>query len=128
MLPTEHTYHEPQKDPEKQSRLAIALMSRWGIDGKQAARILGLAANCEVLPKDIQKILEAGGINLERLSHLLAIHTLLKRLYPQPEVCYSWMKKPNGAFEGLSPVDVIDRFEIRGMQMVRAYLDRALHH
>jgi len=127
-MPTEHTDHGSRQDPEKQSRLAIALMSRWGIDGKQAARILGLAANCDALPKDTQKILEAGGIPHARLSHLLGIHARLRQIYPQPDVCYAWMKKPNGAFEGLSPVEVVDRFEIRGMQMVLAYLERALHH
>jgi hypothetical protein len=46
-------------------------------------------------------------------------------LYPQREVCYAWMRKPNGAFEGLSPVQVIDRYGFVGLLMVRSYLDRA---
>lgn len=128
MLSSDNTQPTPGLDAKTQLRVALKLMHLWSLDNRQVNRTLGSHSD------DVNELatLRTGdtskGLSPERLSHLLTIHTMLKSLYPQPKVCYSWMKKPNGAFEGLSPVEVIDRFEMRGLLMVRAYLERALHH
>jgi len=128
MLSSDDTQPSPGLDAKTQLRVALKLMHLWSLDNRQANRTLGLHGDDANDLAALRTGESSKGLSPERLSHLLTIHNLLQSLYPQPEVCYSWMKKSNGAFEGLSPVDVIDRFEIRGVLMVRAYLERALHH
>eukprot|EP01035_Chromulina_nebulosa_P015810 gene15810-20950_t len=64
------------------------------------ARILGLSSH------EWYQI--AIGIQPEKLENsLLTIHKYLQHLFPQKEVCSGWMTKPNGAFDGRRPIDLI---------------------
>jgi hypothetical protein len=62
---------------------------------------------------------------LERAGILLGIHKSLRLLFPHNrELAYGWMTQPNRAFQGLTPVALIDQQGMIGIYTVRAYLDR----
>lgn len=62
---------------------------------------------------------------LERAGILLGIHKSLRLLFPEHrELAYGWMTRPNQAFEGATPVEVINEQGMMGLYAVRAYLDR----
>ena len=60
-------------------------------------------------------------------GHLLAIHASLRTLFPaNPELAYSWMQTPNKAFEGATPLTLIENSGMAGLLAIRTYLQRAL--
>ncbi|MHB8743938.1 MAG: antitoxin Xre-like helix-turn-helix domain-containing protein [Sulfuricaulis sp.] len=61
---------------------------------------------------------------LDRAGHLLGIHKSLKLLYPRnSEIVKLWMTSANRKFHGASPVEVVGRFGLSGLTMVRGTLD-----
>lgn len=123
----DHVEEKPEFDRAKAAAMVMRLFDHWGLQTEEAAALLGLAkSNRTALGKYRNgSPISNSRDSLERLSHLFAIHKNLRLLYPQREVCYAWMKRRNFAFDGLTPVEVIDRFGFRGLLMVRSYLDRA---
>ncbi|KGD62558.1 hypothetical protein T9A_00849 [Alcanivorax jadensis T9] len=112
-------------DREKVSKMLMVLFSHWGLGTEEQLILLGmtkgdrdtLARYCEewTLPNDRDK--------LERAGILLEIHKSLRLLFPNNrELAYDWMSQPNQAFEGITPVQQIDKLGMQGMYMVRAYL------
>ena len=59
-----------------------------------------------------------------RIGWLLSIHKALRLLYPQnPEICYSWVKRRNQAFENQTPLQIMLQSGIPGMKAVALHLD-----
>lgn len=121
------SFEKPEIDRHKATAMVMRMFDNWGLQSEERTALLGLAKeNRTALSKYKRGEPIANSRDmLERLSHLFAIHKNLRLLYPQREVCYAWMRKPNGAFQGLSPVQVIDRYGFVGLLMIRSYLDRA---
>jgi hypothetical protein len=64
--------------------------------------------------------------SMKRAGHLLGIHRSLRLLFPHDRAAvYRWIKTPNSDFENLSPVAVIGKQGIVGLQRVTVYLARA---
>lgn len=83
------------------------------------SRILGLSSH------ESYKI--SAGIQTEKLENsLLTIHKYLLHLFPQKEVCSGWMTKPNGAFGGQRPIDLILEEGELGLDAVEKYLAGAM--
>lgn len=106
-----------------------ALFDHWQLLPAQRLRLMGLAeipADADVSDNpDWAKYLTGEG--LERAGDLLAIHALLRTLFPDNiELAYSWVQTPNKAFAGTTPVALVEESGIAGLQSVRAYLKSAL--
>jgi hypothetical protein len=114
-------------DRKKATAMLMRMFDNWELPSEERTALLGLAKeNRTALAKYKRgEPIANSRDTLERLSHLFAIHKNLRLLYPQREVGYAWMRKPNGAFQSMSPVQVIDRYGFVGLLMVRSYLDRA---
>lgn len=62
---------------------------------------------------------------LDRVGHILSIHKNLRIIFPKNrEVVYSWMTRQNLEFSDLSPVEIVRKYGVSGLLMIRAYLDR----
>lgn len=114
-------------DRKKATAMVMRMFDNWELQSEERTALLGLAKdNRTALAKYKRgEPISNSRDMLERLSHLFAIHKNLRLLHPQREVGYAWMRKPNGAFQAMSPVQVIDRYGFVGLLMVRSYLDRA---
>ncbi|RCS22522.1 DUF2384 domain-containing protein [Phyllobacterium salinisoli] len=116
----------PQITPaeaEAMVRAVIKLFEKWQLSDADAREILGgLAARTYAR----WKAGEPGRIDRDlatRLSLLMGIHKGLRYLFSDPERGYAWVKKPNRAFGGRPPVEIMTQGDIFSLARVRSYLD-----
>ncbi|MES2663110.1 MAG: MbcA/ParS/Xre antitoxin family protein [Pseudomonadota bacterium] len=118
-------------DRGKITKMIMKLFDHWQLNTIEQLSLLGLSTeNRAALSK-----YRAGNplVNdrdkLERAGILLGIHKALRLLFPHHrELSYRWMKQPNRAFEGFTPVEIIEQKGMLGMYLVRSYLDRQRGH
>lgn len=118
-------------DRKRIGKMLMRLFEHWKLSSVDQLSLLGLSKdnrgalskyrNGQPLANDRDK--------LERAASLLAIHKALRLLFPHnPGLAYDWMSLPNRAFNGLTPVQLIDQQGMIGIYMVRNYLDRQRGH
>jgi hypothetical protein len=118
-------------DAEKASlaKQLHALFDHWQLSPAQRLGLMGVAGipNGANASDSIDWEKYLAGEGLERAGHLLAIHALLRTLFPDNiELAYGWMQTPNKAFAGTTPVALVEKSGTAGLLSVRAYLDNAL--
>ncbi|MAN78640.1 MbcA/ParS/Xre antitoxin family protein [Pelagibacterium flavum] len=105
------------------ARTVVNLFARWDLSDAEAREILGgLAARTYAR----WKAGEVGRIDRDlatRLSLLMGIHKGLRYLFADPARGYAWVKKPNAALEGRTPVDIMAEGSIFALARIRSYLD-----
>ncbi len=110
-------------EAEAMARAVTRLFARWQVSDAEAREILGgLAARTYAR----WKAGEPGRIDRDlatRLSLLMGIHKGLRYLFSEPERGYAWVSKPNRAFDGRTPVEVMAQGDIFSLARVRSYLD-----
>ena len=111
------------REAEAMVRAVIRLFEKWQVSDADAREILGgLAARTYAR----WKAGELGRIDRDlatRLSLLMGIHKGLRYLFSDLERGYTWVKKPNQAFGGRTPVEGMAQGDIFSLARVRAYLD-----
>jgi uncharacterized protein (DUF2384 family) len=110
-------------EAEAMARAVVRLFGRWLLSDAEAREILGGLA-----PRTYArwKVGEHGRIDRDlgtRLSLLMGIHKGLRHLFSDPRRGYAWVKKPNRAFGGRTPVEVMAQGDIFSLARVRSYLD-----
>ncbi|KCZ53165.1 hypothetical protein HY29_17755 [Hyphomonas beringensis] len=112
-------------EAEAMARAVIRLFSKWRISDSEAREILGgLAARTYAR----WKAGELGRIDRDlatRLSLLMGIHKGLRYLFSEPERGYVWIRKPNRAFGGHTPLEIMSEGGVFSLARVRSYLDAA---
>jgi len=111
------------REAEAMARAVIRLFGKWQLSDTEAREILGgLAARTYAR----WKAGEPGRIDRDlatRLSLLMGIHKGLRYLFSEPERGYAWVKKPNRAFGGRSPAEIMAQGDIFSLARVRSWLD-----
>ncbi|WP_417580538.1 MbcA/ParS/Xre antitoxin family protein [Pelagibacterium sp.] len=105
------------------ARTVVNLFDRWELSDAQSRDILGGLATRTYAR---WKAGDVGRIDRDlatRLSLLMGIHKGLRYLFSDPARGYGWIKKPNAAFGGRSPVDIMAEGSIFALARVRSYLD-----
>lgn len=118
----------PAPDRGALAKMIMRLFEHWQLNSEEQLSLLGLASNNRAALSRYRKgePLAAQRDLLERTSHLLGIHKNLRLLFPYDrDLAYHWMQTRNRAFEGRTPVQIIQEWGFPGLLMVRAYLDRA---
>ncbi|MCO5157765.1 MAG: MbcA/ParS/Xre antitoxin family protein [Aquamicrobium sp.] len=110
-------------EAEAMVRAVLRLFERWQVSDAEAREILGGLA-----PRTYArwKAGAPGRIDRDlatRLSLLMGIHKGLRFLFSDPERGYAWVKKPNLAFGGRTPVEIMAQGDIFSLARVRSYLD-----
>ncbi|WP_218001607.1 MbcA/ParS/Xre antitoxin family protein [Paraburkholderia acidipaludis] len=114
--------HTSGADLSSLAKLVMTLFDRWDLSSEDKALLLGLAVGNQVA-----LVHWTTREQYERVGHFLGIHKSLRLLFPHNrDAVYGWMKMRNGAFGGMTPVDIIKEYGFAGLLMVRAYLDHAL--
>lgn len=105
----------------------LRLFERWELSTGQQLALLGYHPDSRATLTRLrrgQPIANRRDL-LDRAGHLLAIHKNLRLLYPRnPNTRYRWMTSRNRDFGRSSPVEIVQRYGLPGLAMVRAYLDR----
>jgi hypothetical protein len=108
------------------ARAVSRIFDLWELGAADRLTLLGLSeGNRSALARYARgEPLAASRDLLDRAGHLLGIHKSLKLLYPRnPEIVKLWMTSANRKFHGASPVEVVGRFGLSGLTMVRGTLD-----
>lgn len=115
--------HITDDEAQAMARAVVRLFGKWRVSDAQAREILGgLTARTYAR----WKAEEIGRIDRDlatRLSLLMGIHKGLRYLFTDPARGYAWVGKPNGAFGGSTPLDIMAQGDIFSLARVRAYLD-----
>lgn len=111
------------QEAEAMARAIVRLFAHWKVPDAQAREILGgLAARTYAR----WKAGEPGRIDRDlatRLSLLMGIHKGLRYLFSDPARGYAWVSKPNRAFGGRAPVEIMAQGDIFSLARVRSWLD-----
>jgi hypothetical protein len=118
------------EDPNARKKLAIMLMKlfeHWELNQRSQTNLLGIS---ELSRSTLDKYRKGENAlpktrdMLDRVGYLLAIHKALRLLYPKnPHVRYSWVSRPNRAFDNLTPLEVMQSQGVLGIARVARYLD-----
>ena len=117
-----------QVQREGLARAVTQLLDQWDLPASDRLALLGFASASRATLTRYRngQPLAANRDLLDRVGHLLGIHKSLRLLFPEnPAIRHRWMGAGNRAFGGARPVDVVERFGLPGLLMVRAHLDRA---
>jgi len=116
-----------ETDRTRIGKMLMTLFDHWDLTTSQQLSLLGLSKDNRSALSNYRKgrALANDRDKLERAGILLSVHKSLRLLFPHNRaLAYAWMRQPNRAFQGVSPVDVIDQQGMIGLYLVRAYLDR----
>jgi len=119
---------EPHKREERVilARAIMRLFDLWELGAADRLTLLGLSeGNRTALQRYTQgEPLASSRDLLDRAGHLLGIHKSLKLLYPRnEELVRQWISAPNTRFGGHTPVEVVRRYGLPGLAIVRGTLD-----
>ena len=106
-------------------QMVARLVDHWRLDANDQAALLGqpVGSTCSLSGNEFVSSNET----VERMGHLLAIHSSLRRLFPQNrDLAYAWMGTPNKAFGDRAPVAVARDEGLDGLRVVRDHLDHAV--
>lgn len=125
-----HSYGDTQASFDEAQRLSIGkmllkLFDHWQLKTDEQLRLLGYSpTNRRALSMLQSKPFSNDQDKLDRAGLLLGIHKNLRLLFPgQPDLLYGWITRPNLAFQGMRPLDVMLQYHILGLHMVKHYLD-----
>lgn len=117
----------PPGSGPKVTEMLLRLFRHWQLTLPQQLAILGIpSATNANLNEHLQDHFFATDLDkIERVNILLGIHQSLRLLFPQNrDLAYRWISQPNDAFDGISPMNFIERNGILGLHIVRNYLDQ----
>ena len=111
---------------EALAKMVTKLFQLWDLNTADQLVLLGLSlksravlerySNGGFLPKSKEM--------LTRVGWLMAIHKELRILYPyNQDICYSWVKRRNKAFNDTAPIDVMLEQGVIGFIKVARYLE-----
>lgn len=104
----------------------MRLFDLWNLGAADRLALLGLSeGNRTALQRYTRgEPLASSRDLLDRAGHLLGIHKSLKLLYPRNEdIVRGWMASPNQRFGDEAPIEVVRRFGLPGLAVVRGTLD-----
>jgi hypothetical protein len=108
-------------------KLMLAMFDHWQLTVEQQRAVLGLDQSEDAMTAEIDWSQYLSGEGQERASQLLAIHASLRSLFPaNPELVYRWIQTSNRAFNGATPLALIEESGIIGLQSIQAYLQQTL--
>ena len=112
-------------DPAAALRGFFAIAQAWGLGTEDARALLGApaertfyawrAGNAARVPMD----------TLRRIGYVAGIYKALELLYSDPHLADGWIKRPNRAFGGQTPLERMCAGDVTDLAAVRLYLDAA---
>ncbi len=112
-------------DPAAALRGFFAIAQAWGVNADDARALLGnpaertfyawRAGNAVRMPQD----------TLRRIGYVAGIYKALELLYSDGTLADGWVKRPNQAFGGQTPLQRMRAGDVTDLAAVRAYLDAA---
>lgn len=108
------------------AKMIMNLFDLWKISTQEQLLLLGLSQTSQkslMLYRTGYPLANKRDI-MDRAANLLAIHQSLRILFPKNgDIAYKWPTTPNRAFQGRTPIELINSQGFVGLLIVRRYLD-----
>jgi hypothetical protein len=101
------------------------MMDAWDVGAEDARRILGWPAERTYYAWRSGTAVRVPHDSLRRIGYVAGIYKALQILYSDPRLADGWVKRPNGAFGGQTPLRRMCAGDVTDLAAVRAYLDAA---
>ena len=111
--------------PANALRGFFRVMDAWGISAEDARIILGSPAERTYYAWRKGTGVRVPEDTLRRIGYVAGIYKALQILYSNPELADSWVRRPNRAFGGQTPLERMRAGDVVDLAAVRSYVDAA---
>jgi uncharacterized protein (DUF2384 family) len=111
--------------PKDALRGFFHIMDAWGVSAEDARILLGSPAERTFYAWRKGAGARVSEDTLRRIGYVAGIYKALQILYSSPELADGWVKRPNRAFAGRTPLDRMKAGDVTDLAAVRTYLDAA---
>jgi Protein of unknown function (DUF2384) len=112
-------------DPVAALRGFFAIMQAWGLNSEDARALLGAPAERTFYAWRAGNAVRMPMDTLRRIGYVAGIYKALELLYSDPHHADDWIKRPNRAFGGQTPLQRMRAGDVTDLAAVRLYLDAA---
>jgi uncharacterized protein (DUF2384 family) len=111
--------------PKDALRGFFHIMEAWGVSAEDARLLLGAPAERTYYAWRKGDGARVSEDTLRRIGYVAGIYKALQILYSAPDLADNWIKRPNHAFGGQTPLERMRAGDVTDLAAVRAYLDAA---
>ena len=115
----------PAIDPMNALRGFFHIMDAWGVGADDARVLLGSPAERTYYAWRHGNAVRVPMDTLRRVGYIAGIYKALQIVYSDPHLADSWVKRPNRAFGGRSPLERMRGGDVVDLAAVRTYVDAA---
>jgi hypothetical protein len=115
----------PAIDAADALRGFFAIMQAWNLSTDDARALLGAPAERTFYAWRAGSAVRVPMDTLRRIGYLAGIFGALEQLYSDPNLADSWIRRPNLAFGGQTPLQRMRAGDVTDLAAVRAYVDAA---
>jgi len=123
------TQERPRSAPQIDSAAALrgffAIVQAWGLSAEDARALLGAPAERTFYSWRAGSAVRVPMDTLRRIGYVAGIYKALELLYADPLLADGWIKRPNRAFGGQTPLQRMRAGDVTDLAAVRNYLDAA---
>jgi hypothetical protein len=112
-------------DPAVALRGFFAIAQAWGLSTEDARALLGAPPERTFYAWRAGNAVRVSRDTLHRIGYIAGIFKALEILYADPHVADGWIRRPNRAFGGQTPLQRMRAGDITDLAAVRSYLDAA---
>ncbi|HET6605793.1 MAG TPA: MbcA/ParS/Xre antitoxin family protein [Rhodopila sp.] len=126
LVPHEQTPLSPQGiDQAAALRGFFLIADAWGVSPGEARIILGAPAERTYYAWRAGQGVRVPADTLRRIGYVAGIYKALQIIYTDPTLADGWVKRPNRAFGGQTPLQRMGAGDVTDLAAVRDYLDAA---
>jgi hypothetical protein len=103
----------------------FAIIQAWGLSAEDARALLGTPAERTFYAWRAGNAVRVPMDTLRRIGYVAGIYKALELLYSDPHLADDWIKRPNRAFGGQTPLQRMRAGDVTDLAAVRFYLDAA---
>lgn len=101
------------------------IMAAWSIGMEDARALLGAPAERTFYAWRAGNAVRVSNDTLRRIGYVAGIYKALELLYADGHLADGWVKRPNQAFGGQTPLQRMRAGDVTDLAAVRLYLDAA---
>ena len=111
--------------PKDALRGFFHIIEAWGVSAEDARILLGSPAERTFYAWRKGDGARVSEDTLRRIGYVAGIYKALQIAYSAPAMADSWIRRPNRAFAGQTPLDRMRAGDVTDLAAVRSYLDAA---
>ena len=112
-------------DPAAALRGFFAIARAWGLSTDDARALLGAPPERTFYAWRAGNAVRVSKDTLHRIGYIAGIFKALEILYADPHLADDWIRRPNRAFGGQTPLQRMRAGDVMDLAAVRSYLDAA---